>query len=171
MYTGRGDHLETVLLEGSFDVFGDKSEVLATLDNGRPAMIYAPHGRGKAIIVGSFMGAVYHHSRNPNNAKLLTGLARWLAVARPVEVRLSELGVLVWTGVLEGDGGTGRYSTQDTDRGIRPTTRLYEPQNLTPTDSPTVLGRIRARPYAPLGRRLPPVSTEATPSAPVRFLP
>jgi beta-galactosidase len=100
----KGDRLDTVYFEESFDVFGAKSEVLAEIEDGRPAMVYAPHGKGGAIIVGSFVGAAFHHFHNPNNAKLLTGLAQWLAVARPVEVRSSEPGVLVEARVLEGDG-------------------------------------------------------------------
>jgi hypothetical protein len=99
-----GDRLDTVFFEESFEVFGGKSEVLAETEDGRPAMVYAPHGKGGAIIVGSFVGAAFHHFHNPNNAKLLTGLAQWLAVTRPVDVRSSEPDVLVEARVLEGDG-------------------------------------------------------------------
>jgi len=100
----KGDRLDTVFFEESFDVFGGSSEVLAETEDGRPAMVYAPHGKGGAIIVGSFVGAAFHHFHNPNNAKLLTGLAQWLAVAKPVEVHSSEPEGLVEARVLEGDG-------------------------------------------------------------------
>jgi len=99
-----GARLDTVFFEESFDVFGPASEVLAVTESGRPAMVYAPHGKGAAIIVGSFVGAAYHHFGNPNNARLLTGLAQWLAVAKPVEVMSSEPEVMVEARVLEGDG-------------------------------------------------------------------
>jgi len=99
-----GDRLDTVFFEESFDVFGGNSEVLAETEDGRPAMVFARHGKGAAMIVGSFVGAAFHHFHNPNNAKLLTGLAQWLAIAKPVEVRSSEPGVLVEARVLEGEG-------------------------------------------------------------------
>jgi beta-galactosidase len=99
-----GDRLDTVFFEESFDVFGSASEVLAVTESGRPAMVYAPHGKGGAIIVGSFVGAAYHHFANPNNARLLTGLAQWLAVSKPVEVQSSEPDVMAEARVLEGDG-------------------------------------------------------------------
>ena len=67
-------------------------------------MVHAPHGKGAAIIVGSFVGAAFHHFGNPNNAELLTGLAQWLGVARPVEVQSSVPEVLVEARLLEGDG-------------------------------------------------------------------
>jgi beta-galactosidase len=99
-----GDRLDTVFFEESFDVFGGSSEVLAETEDGRPAMVYARHGKGAAIIVGSFVGAAFHHFHNPNNAALLTGLAQWLAIPKPVEARSSEPGVLVEARVLEGEG-------------------------------------------------------------------
>ncbi|MGD8537516.1 MAG: beta-galactosidase [Candidatus Aminicenantes bacterium] len=97
-----GDHLDTLFFEESFELVGDKSVVLAEFENGKPAMVYSPYGKGKAIIVGSFIGSAYHHFQNSNNAKFLTGLAQWLKISNPVDASSSEKDVLVEARILEG---------------------------------------------------------------------
>jgi hypothetical protein len=98
----QGDHLDALFFEESFELIDDKSVVLAEFENGKPAMVYAPYGKGKAIIVGSFIGSAYHHFQNSNNAKFLTGLAQWLSISNPVEASSLEKEVLVEARVLEG---------------------------------------------------------------------
>ncbi len=98
----QGDHLDALFFEESFELIDDKSVVLAEFENGKPAMVYAPYGKGKAIIVGSFIGSAYHHFQNSNNAKFLTGLAQWLGISNPVEASSLEKEVLVEARVLEG---------------------------------------------------------------------
>lgn len=97
-----GDVLDALFFEESFELIDDKSVVLAEFENGKPAMVYAPYGKGKAIIVGSFIGSAYHHFQNSNNAKFLTGLAQWLGISNPVEASSLEKEVLVEARVLEG---------------------------------------------------------------------
>jgi beta-galactosidase len=97
-----GDVLDALFFEESFELIDDKSVVLAEFENGKPAVVYAPFGKGKAIIVGSFIGSAYHHFENPNNAKLLAGIARWLGISNPVQASSSEKGVLVEARILEG---------------------------------------------------------------------
>jgi beta-galactosidase len=96
-----GDRMDTLFFEESFELLGSKARVLGEFENGRPAIIYARQGEGKAIIVGSFIGSAYHHFRNPNNGKFLAGLADWLEVDRPVEVSVPEGDVLIETRLLE----------------------------------------------------------------------
>jgi beta-galactosidase GanA len=99
-----GDALDALFFEESFDVFGKDSRVLAEFSNGRPAMVYAPCGKGKVMIVGSFPGSAYHHFKNPNNGKFFAGLAEWLKISKPVEVTTSEPGAVIEGRVLEGEG-------------------------------------------------------------------
>jgi beta-galactosidase len=96
------DHLDALFFEESFELIDEKSVVLAEFEDERPAMVYAPHGQGKAIIVGSFIGSAYHHFQNSNNAKFLTGLAQWLGIPNPVEAASSEKDVFVEARILEG---------------------------------------------------------------------
>jgi beta-galactosidase len=90
-----GDKLDTLFFEEGFELIDDRAQVLAEYENGKPAMVYAPYGKGKAIIVGSFLGSAYHHFKNPNNGKFFAGLAEWLKLTKPVEVAVLEKDVLV----------------------------------------------------------------------------
>jgi len=96
-----GDSLDALFFEEGFDLISDKSRVLAEFENGKLAMVYSPYGKGKAIIVGSFIGSAYHHFKNPNNAKFLAGLTHWLGLPKKVEVTTSE-DVFVDSRILEG---------------------------------------------------------------------
>jgi beta-galactosidase len=100
-----GDTLDALFFEESFEVFGKESRVLAEFSDGRPAMVFAPHGKGRAVIVGSFPGSAYHHFKNPNNGKFFAGLAEWLKVPKPVEVSAAEPGAVIEGRVLEGQSG------------------------------------------------------------------
>jgi len=99
-----GDTLDAVFFEESFDVFGPGSRVLAEFGDGRPALVAASYGRGRAVIVGSFPGAAYYHFKNPNNGKFFAGLAEWLKIGKPVEVGLSDAAALIEARLLEGPG-------------------------------------------------------------------
>ncbi len=96
-----GDTLGTLFFEEGFELLGGKGRVLAEFENGRPAIVYARQGEGRAIIVGSFIGSAYHHFGNPNNAKFLAGLAAWLKVTPPVGVSVAEDDVFVEARLLE----------------------------------------------------------------------
>jgi beta-galactosidase len=99
-----GDRLDTLFFEEGFELLGEKARVLAEFDSGQPAIVAAQYGKGRAMIVGSFIGSAYHHFRNPNNGKFLAGLADWLQVVRPVEVKVAESDGLVEARRLEADG-------------------------------------------------------------------
>ena len=99
-----GDKLDTLFFEEGFELLGAKARVLAEFDSGQPAIVTAPRGKGRAMIVGSFIGSAYHHFKNPNNGKFLAGLAEWLKVKRPVEVKTAETDVLVEARLLESEG-------------------------------------------------------------------
>jgi beta-galactosidase GanA len=99
-----GDTLDALFFEESFDVSGKDSRVLAEFSDGRPAIVYAPYGKGRAMIVGSFPGSAYFHFKNPANGRFFAGLAEWLKIPSPVEVAVSEPGAFVEARLLEGDG-------------------------------------------------------------------
>jgi beta-galactosidase len=99
-----GDRLDALFFEESFDVFGPASRVLAEFANGRPAVVYAPYGKGKAMIVGSFLASAYFHFKNPANGRFFAGLAEWLKIQKPVEVTAADAGPVVEARVLSGEG-------------------------------------------------------------------
>lgn len=95
------DRLDALFFEEAFELIGEKSQVLAEFKDGEPAMVFAHHGKGKAIIVGSFIGSAFHHFKNPNNAKFLEGLALWLGLSNPVRVESTDRDALVEARILE----------------------------------------------------------------------
>ena len=99
-----GDKLDSLFFEETFDVFGKESRVVATFADGRPAVVAAPFGKGRAIIAGSFLGSAYHHFKNPNNGKFFAGLAEWLKIRPAVRVTASEPDAVVEGRLLQGDG-------------------------------------------------------------------
>ncbi len=117
-----GDKLDTLFFEEGFELVGSKAQVLAEFENGRPAIVSAKQGEGRAIIVGSFIGSAYHHFRNPNNGKFLAGLAAWLKVIRSVEVSVAEGDVLVEARLLEAENRRVLFSF---NRGDRPATAEF----------------------------------------------
>ncbi len=82
-----GDSLDTVFFEETFEITDNKARVLATSPDGQPMLVLAPHGKGQALIAGSFLSSAYHHFRNPNNGKFLAGLAGWLGIRADLEIK------------------------------------------------------------------------------------
>jgi hypothetical protein len=117
-----GDTLDSLFFEESFDVFGGASRVVAAFSDGRPAVVAAPFGRGRAIIVGSFLGSAYHHFKNPNNGKFFAGLADGLLITAPVRVTASEPDALIEARLLQADGGAVLFGF---NRGDKPVTAKF----------------------------------------------
>jgi beta-galactosidase len=117
-----GDKLDSLFFEEAFEVFGRSSRVVAKFPDGRPAVVTAPYGKGRAIIVGSFLGSAYHHFRNPNNGKFFVGLADWLGVAPAVKVSVSAPDAVVEGRLLQGDGYALLFGF---NRGEKPVTAKF----------------------------------------------
>lgn len=98
----QGDTLDALFFEEGFELINDRSEVLAEFENGKPAIVYSSYGKGKAIIIGSFIGSAYHHFKNPHNAKFLVGLAKWLEIPKKINITSSNKDVFIDARILEG---------------------------------------------------------------------
>ncbi len=60
------------------------AEVLATYADGEPAVTVSSYGRGRAILVGSFVGLPYHRLGHPSNGAFIAGLVDFAAdISRP----------------------------------------------------------------------------------------
>jgi hypothetical protein len=117
-----GDKLDSLFFEESLDVFGPASRVVAAFPDGRPAVVAAPFGKGRAIIAGSFLASAYHHFKNPNNGKFFAGLADWLKIAAPVRVTAVSPDALVEGRLLRGDGYALLFGF---NRGDKPVTAKF----------------------------------------------
>jgi beta-galactosidase len=74
------------------------ARVVARFASGAPAAVAADYGRGKALAIGSYIGAAYEVQRDPGAGRLFAGLLEWAGVRNPVaasggvEVRLLRAG-------------------------------------------------------------------------------
>ncbi|MBI4429764.1 MAG: beta-galactosidase trimerization domain-containing protein, partial [Ignavibacteriales bacterium] len=57
---------ESFLVEGA--------EVLADFDDGAPAITRAAYGKGKAILIGTYLGLAYYRTGLEKNAEIIVGL-------------------------------------------------------------------------------------------------
>jgi beta-galactosidase len=76
--------------------------VLATTEQGQPAIISARFGEGKTILAGTYLGMASYPEVSPENDKFFINLIKWAGIERPftsshdgrttsqVEVRLKE---------------------------------------------------------------------------------
>jgi beta-galactosidase len=103
-----GDALEALFFEESFDLRSERARVLAAFSDGQPALVYSTFGRGRALVVGSFIGSAYYHFSHQANARFFTGLAEWLGVKPAVQVTSSVTEVLIEARVLERRMGSRR---------------------------------------------------------------
>lgn len=60
--------------------------VLARFTDGSPAIVEKTAGKGKAVLIGSFLGLAYHEQHAPTIKNLFLSLAQAAGVARDVEV-------------------------------------------------------------------------------------
>jgi beta-galactosidase len=63
-----------------------KARVLGRFENGAPALVEKSFGKGKAILVGSFLGLAYQRQNDPATKHLLLALAHGAGVVPEVEV-------------------------------------------------------------------------------------
>jgi beta-galactosidase len=98
-----GDLLRGSLYSQSSSPLEDRSvEILATTEQGQPAIVVSRFGKGEAMLAGSYLGMANFPEVDANNDLFFTNLIRWAGIRRPftttldgrtsaqVEVRLQE---------------------------------------------------------------------------------
>lgn len=81
---------------------GSSVQVLATTEQGQPAIVNSVYGKGEAMLVGSYLGMANFPDVNPANDRFFINLTNWAGIKQPfttsldgrtsaqVEVRLQE---------------------------------------------------------------------------------
>lgn len=102
--------------------FVEGAEVLATYADGEAAITSFGYGKGRGILIGSYVGLAYQRLGYPANAALLVGLIDdAVSIARP---RVAG-GVAVRVDVLQSDGGEAMLIVQNnTGRAVEAAIRL-----------------------------------------------
>ncbi len=88
-----GEKLPGRLYEESFEPLSPEARVVARWVSGAPAAVVSSFGRGKTLMLGSYLGAAYESQKDPVLQRFFTGLLEWAGIERPIEVSGAELEV------------------------------------------------------------------------------
>lgn len=92
-----GDQLPARWYEETLEPMSAEAKVVAQFANGSPAAILSKYGKGKTLMLGSYVSAAYQTTPSAETARFYAGLLEWAAVeprveANDVEVRFLESG-------------------------------------------------------------------------------
>lgn len=97
-----GDVLPARWYEETLEPLSSAARVAAEFDNGAPAAIASRYGRGKTLMLGSYLSAAYETSPSPAAERFYAGLLEWAGVVLPVRTTDEHLEVRT----LESGGAT-----------------------------------------------------------------
>jgi beta-galactosidase len=94
-----GDRLKARWYKETLEPIGPRGRVVAEFDDGSPAAVLSTYGKGRSLILGSYVSAAYQTTPTPEVERFYAGLLEWAGVAQPVttsgvdlEVRYLEAG-------------------------------------------------------------------------------
>jgi hypothetical protein len=72
--------------EETLEPVSGSGRVVATFPSGAPAAVLSTHGRGKSLLLGSYVSAAYQTTPTPAAERFYLGLLQWAGVQVPVDV-------------------------------------------------------------------------------------
>jgi beta-galactosidase len=81
-----GDVLPAKWYEESLEPLGPQARVVARFASGDPAAVVSTFGRGRSLMLGSYVSAAYQARPSQTVERFYSGLLDWAGVARPVAV-------------------------------------------------------------------------------------
>jgi beta-galactosidase len=81
-----GDRLPARWYEEALEPIGAQARVVAEFADGSPAAVQSQHGRGRTLMLGSYVSAAYQSTPTPAVERFYAGLLAWAGVTLPVEV-------------------------------------------------------------------------------------
>lgn len=94
-----GDIIPARWFEETLSPLGSQAHVVAEFPNGQAAAVMSRHGKGKTLMLGSYVGAAYETLRDPAAGRFYQALLRWAGVDNSIntigdglEVRYLESG-------------------------------------------------------------------------------
>lgn len=88
-----GDTLAGRWYEEVLEPFDAQARVVAEFPGGRAAAVESRFGKGRTLMLGSYVSAAYFSTPGEAAARFFDGLLEWAGVARPVETALEEVEV------------------------------------------------------------------------------
>jgi hypothetical protein len=80
-----GDVLPARWYEESLEPLSPDARVVAGFDPNRPAAVMSHYGKGKTLMLGSFVSAAYQSMPSPATERFYAALLDWAGVVRTVE--------------------------------------------------------------------------------------
>jgi beta-galactosidase len=114
-----GSRLEGVGIQEEL-VPGDKARVLASFSDGSAAITVSAFGKGRAILVGSFLGMANAQERNPLTEKLLLGIANSAGVKPVPEIGNVPDGVFLEVRLLNTGKESVLYLFNHSEKSVEP---------------------------------------------------
>jgi beta-galactosidase len=96
-----GDRIPARLYEETLAPEGPQAHVVAHFANGKAAAVESSFGKGKTLMLGSYVSAPFQQQQTPAARKFFLGLLDWAGVERPIETAGDPVEIR-W---LEADGG------------------------------------------------------------------
>lgn len=85
-----GESLQARWYEETLEPLGAQSHVVATFPNGNSAAVISEYGKGKTLMLGSYVGAAYETRREASTVRFYTALLTWAGVQRPIDTTGAE---------------------------------------------------------------------------------
>ncbi|MBN9659566.1 MAG: beta-galactosidase [Acidobacteria bacterium] len=116
-----GDELPGTWYEESLEPLSPSARIVARFANGDPAAIASTFGRGKTLMLGTYLSAAYQSAPSPTSANFFESLLTWSGVARPIQADNLEAHTL--------ESGTDRlvFVFNHTGKPVESTVRLTMP--------------------------------------------
>lgn len=77
----------------TLEPLGPLARTVAEFDDGTSAAVMAVHGKGRTLMIGSYVSAAYQSSPTPEARRFFSGLLAWAGVSRPISVTGANLEV------------------------------------------------------------------------------
>lgn len=86
-----GEKLSGRLYEETLEPLSPEARIVARWASGAPAAVASSFGRGKTLMLGTYLGAAYESQKDPALQRFFSALLEWAGVERPVEISGAEL--------------------------------------------------------------------------------
>jgi beta-galactosidase len=81
-----GASLTGNVYQEALETINPAARVVARFADGSPAIVASNHGRGKTLLVGSFLSVAFERTRERNLEEFFQGLVEWAGIERPALV-------------------------------------------------------------------------------------
>jgi beta-galactosidase len=90
---GKGDVIPARWYEETLAPLGSASTVVARFADGRAGAVLSSYGKGRTLMLGSYVSAAFQNRPSETTRRFFTGLLQWAGVQPPVQVSNGEIEV------------------------------------------------------------------------------